>query len=264
MCGVAAEPATSPQVAAGQRHHVEVDARFHDNSAFTGLYTWGARALVQAGLPRGPARGAAHVGIELFLDGLLSDDVPARAAYARCLAEAESADAPLAFADEPSHHRWRSPGSDHAPRSRSAGTLPLPRSRRRGARAIQLSTRAPRGRSSSGPGPSCRARCPRAGGARIAYPRGRAHGHSGGRVDRPPSFIGARPGAVSWSQHHIGALSLTSHRQRSNRSGPPSPDSSALSSRRPSMLKKRSRCGARCSASREPRMPNAKSVARRA
>ena len=107
MCGVAAEPATSPKVAAGQRHHVEVDARFHDNSAFTGLYTWAARALVQAGLPRGPARGAAHVGIELFLDGFLSGDVPARAAYARCLAEAESADAPLAFADEPSHHRWR-------------------------------------------------------------------------------------------------------------------------------------------------------------
>ena len=107
MCGVAAEPATSPKVAAGQRYHLEVDARFHGNSAFTGLYTWAARALVEAGMPRGPARGAAHVGIELFLDGFLSSDVPARAAYARCLAEAEAADAPLAFADEPSRHRWR-------------------------------------------------------------------------------------------------------------------------------------------------------------
>src|SRR5215831_5371287 len=107
MCGVVAEPATSPKVAAGQRHHLEVDARFHDNAAFTGLYTWAARALVQAGLPRGPARGAAHVGIELFLDGLLSGDAPARAAYARCLAEAEAAGAPLAFADEPSRDRWR-------------------------------------------------------------------------------------------------------------------------------------------------------------
>src|SRR5215831_14132786 len=107
MCGVAADSATSPKVAAGQRHHLEVDARFHDNAAFTGLCTWAARALVEAGLPRGPARGAAHVGIELFLDGLLSGDVPARAAYARCLAEAEAADAPLAFADEPSRLRWR-------------------------------------------------------------------------------------------------------------------------------------------------------------
>jgi len=107
MCGVAGEPATSAKVAAGQRHHLEVDARFHDNSAFTGLCTWGARALVEAGLPRGPARGAAHVGIELFLDGLLSGDVPARAAYTRCLAEAEAADAPLAFTDEPSRYRWR-------------------------------------------------------------------------------------------------------------------------------------------------------------
>jgi hypothetical protein len=105
MCGVAAEPAMSPKAAAGQRHHLEVDARFHDNAAFTGLCTWAARALVEAGLPRGPARGAAHVGIELFLDGLLSGDVPARAAYARCLAEAEAA--PLVFADEPSRHRWR-------------------------------------------------------------------------------------------------------------------------------------------------------------
>src|SRR5215471_14905828 len=107
MCGVAAEPAMSPKVAAGQRHHLEVDARFHHNPAFTGLYTWAARALVEVGLPRGPARGAAHVGIELFLDGLLSGDGPARAAYARCLAEAEAADAPFVFADEPSRQRWR-------------------------------------------------------------------------------------------------------------------------------------------------------------
>lgn len=107
MCGVAVEPVTSPQVAAGQRHHLEVDARFHDNSAFTALCAWAARALVDAGLARGPARGAAHVGIELFLDGLLSGDGPARVAYARCLAEAEAADAPLAFPDEPTHLRWR-------------------------------------------------------------------------------------------------------------------------------------------------------------
>ena len=85
-----------------------MDARFHDNSAFAGLCTWAARALVEAGLSRGPARGVAHVGIELFLDGLLSGDAPARAAYARCLVEAEAADALLlVFADEPSRHRWR-------------------------------------------------------------------------------------------------------------------------------------------------------------
>lgn len=106
MCGVVAEPLASPKVAAGQHHHLEVDARFHHNPAFGGLCTWAARALVEAGLPRGPAGGAAHVGIELFLDGLLSGDVPARAAYARCLAEAEAADAPLVFADQPSRHRW--------------------------------------------------------------------------------------------------------------------------------------------------------------
>jgi acyl carrier protein phosphodiesterase len=107
MCGVVTEPVASPKVAAGQRHHLEVDARFHDNPAFGGLCTLAARALVEAGLPRGPARGAAHVGIELFLDGLLSGDGPARAAYACCLAEAQAADASLVFADEPSRQRWR-------------------------------------------------------------------------------------------------------------------------------------------------------------
>jgi acyl carrier protein phosphodiesterase len=107
MCGAAAEEPTSPKVAAGQQHHLEVDARFHDSRAFTGLNTWAASALVAAGLRRGPARGAAHVGIELFLDGLLSGDAGAHAAYARCLAEAEGARAPFVFVDEPSRHRWR-------------------------------------------------------------------------------------------------------------------------------------------------------------
>jgi len=107
MCGAAAGEPTSPKVAAGQQHHLEVDARFHDSRAFTGLNAWAARALAAAGLRRGPARGAAHVGIELFLDGLLSGDARAHVAYTDCLAEAEAARAPFVFVDEPSRHRWR-------------------------------------------------------------------------------------------------------------------------------------------------------------
>ena len=157
MCGVAAEPVMSPKVAAGQRHHLEVDARFHDNPAFAGLYTWAARALVDAGLPRGPARGAAHVGIELFLDGLLSGDVPARAAYARCLAEAEAADAPLVFADEPSASAgarcWRASGWRRSPTITATPTSwPCASSALSpGARALR-SPRAPR--------PCCAPSCP--------------------------------------------------------------------------------------------------------
>jgi hypothetical protein len=107
MCGARPGAATSPKVAAGQAHHLAVDARFHANPAFTGLAAWAARALAGAGLPRGAARGAAHVGVELLLDGLLACDDGARAAYARSLAEADGAQAPFLFGDGASRDRWR-------------------------------------------------------------------------------------------------------------------------------------------------------------
>jgi hypothetical protein len=107
MCRAAAGAATSPKVAAGQAHHLEVDAWFHGNPAFTALAGWAARALVEAGLPHGPARGAAHVGVELVLDGILAVDGRARAAYARSLADAEAARAPFVFDDETSRARWQ-------------------------------------------------------------------------------------------------------------------------------------------------------------
>jgi hypothetical protein len=107
MCGAVAGAPTSPKVAAGEAHHVAVDARFHASPAFTTLAAWAARGLIEAGVARGPARGAAHIGIELLLDGLLADDGRARAAYARSLAEAEAAETPYVFGDEASVHRWR-------------------------------------------------------------------------------------------------------------------------------------------------------------
>ena len=74
MCGaIAAEP-TCAKVSAGQAHHVLADARFHGTKAFTMLAAWAARKLIEAGVPRGPSRGAAHVAIELFLDGVLAED----------------------------------------------------------------------------------------------------------------------------------------------------------------------------------------------
>lgn len=107
MCGAVAGAPASVKVAAGQAHHFEVDAWFHGSLAFTGLAIWAAAALGEAGLPRGPARGAAHVGIELLLDGLLAGDAPARAAYARSLVDAEGGRAPFAFGDPASRERWR-------------------------------------------------------------------------------------------------------------------------------------------------------------
>jgi len=107
MCGAVAGAPTSPRVAAGQANHLAVDARFHASPAFLSLTVWATRALREAGLPRGAARGAAHVGVELFLDGLLSLDRAARADYLRSLEGAEGSRAPFAWADPASAERWR-------------------------------------------------------------------------------------------------------------------------------------------------------------
>jgi hypothetical protein len=106
LCGAVPSGETSPAVTAGQAHHLSVDAAFHANPAFTRLCAWAARDLVERGLPRGGARGAAHVGIELLLDGLLASETTARGAYARSLTEAEGACCPFLWPDEPSQRRW--------------------------------------------------------------------------------------------------------------------------------------------------------------
>jgi hypothetical protein len=107
MCGAAAGPATSPRVAAGEAHHLAVDGAFHASPTFTGLQSWAARALIAAGVRRGPARGAAHVGIELLLDGVLAGDGPARAAYQRSLARADTTAQPFVWRDGAAANRWR-------------------------------------------------------------------------------------------------------------------------------------------------------------
>jgi hypothetical protein len=107
LCGAVADSETSPKVGAGQKHHVAIDASFHSNPAFTSLQAWAARALIEAGLPRGPARGVAHVGIELFLDGVLAGERDARRAYARSLADAETTGTPFVWRDDQSRSRWR-------------------------------------------------------------------------------------------------------------------------------------------------------------
>jgi hypothetical protein len=107
LCGAVAGAETSPKVAAGQAHHIAIDAAFHATPAFTTLQAWAARALIGSGVARGGARGAAHVGIELFLDGVLAEDARARAAYTRSLVDADASRAPFVWCDEPSRLRWR-------------------------------------------------------------------------------------------------------------------------------------------------------------
>jgi hypothetical protein len=107
LCGAVASGETTPRVAAGQAHHHTVDLLFHSNPAFTTLASWACQALRESGLHRGAARAAAHVGIELFLDGALAAEAGARAAYARSLAAAETTGTPFVWRDELSRSRWQ-------------------------------------------------------------------------------------------------------------------------------------------------------------
>jgi hypothetical protein len=107
LCGAVPSGETSPRVAAGRAHHLSIDLRFHANPAFTRLTAWASRSLTEGGVARGAARGAAHVGIELCLDGVLAVESSARAAYTRSLAGADAAGVPFRWRDELSESRWR-------------------------------------------------------------------------------------------------------------------------------------------------------------
>lgn len=106
LCGAIADQATSTAVADGQAQHHQVDALFHANPTFLKLQAWAAGALIERGAARGSARGAAHVGVELLLDGVLATDRHARRAYQDALAEADGAGAPFSWRDGDSERLW--------------------------------------------------------------------------------------------------------------------------------------------------------------
>jgi hypothetical protein len=85
MAGTRLSAVHDPALAAGVALHHETDARFHAAEPFYELCRWASEELQSAGVHRATARAVGHVGSELLLDGLLSTDVPARAAYARAL-----------------------------------------------------------------------------------------------------------------------------------------------------------------------------------
>ncbi len=55
----------------GVAFHHSSDKAFHGLRNFRGLEKWTLAHLLEIGLRRGPARGVAHVGVELCLDGAL-------------------------------------------------------------------------------------------------------------------------------------------------------------------------------------------------
>ena len=86
MCGMRLHGAQDAEAAAGVDFHHATDRVFHRLEPFARGIIEIARELVAAGVARGPARGAAHVGFELCLDGALVGDAAASGLYLDALA----------------------------------------------------------------------------------------------------------------------------------------------------------------------------------
>jgi hypothetical protein len=98
---IRARPPTAldPDLARGIALHHATDAVFHDSASFRELGAWAFEQLCAQGLARGPARAAAHVGIEILIDGVLAVDGAARRAYLDAIALARRLD--------PDRVRWQ-------------------------------------------------------------------------------------------------------------------------------------------------------------
>jgi hypothetical protein len=94
-----------PALEAGWAFHHAVDARFHGEPAFTSWWREASQSLRHLGLERHRARAAAHVGLEMLIDGWLLSTEGARG---RCRAALE-AGRPDALGR---HVAWREP--EHA------------------------------------------------------------------------------------------------------------------------------------------------------
>ena len=90
MAGLRVALVADPAVGAGRGFHFATDAAFHRAPAFQSLSASASRALVAAGVRRGPARAIGHVGIELLLDGWLAERRGVPASYAEALARASA------------------------------------------------------------------------------------------------------------------------------------------------------------------------------
>lgn len=90
-----------------ERHHRKTDACFHRCSTFLALLRDATAALTDAGLGRGPARGAAHVGIELLCDGALVDDPHAQASYLGALEAAPELESAIHWSSPEGTLHWQ-------------------------------------------------------------------------------------------------------------------------------------------------------------
>ncbi len=94
MIGVRLPGQKHERLSSGIEFHHRSDKIFHQLSGFREHEQWTLQHMLEAGLRRGPARGVAHVGVELSLDGALVGDRTADALYLRAIE--------LALSDPPS------------------------------------------------------------------------------------------------------------------------------------------------------------------
>ncbi len=81
MCRARVGDISHDAIAAGVRCHHRADSIFHDTATFLALCSQARSDLRAAGVGRATALAAAHVGIELLLDGCWLDDPGVDAAY---------------------------------------------------------------------------------------------------------------------------------------------------------------------------------------
>jgi hypothetical protein len=85
MTGLRLREVYDPELARGVALHHATDGAFHVAPVFTSLCGDAIARLTRAGVERGTARAVGHVGVELLLDGALSDDSDARTLYTAAL-----------------------------------------------------------------------------------------------------------------------------------------------------------------------------------
>jgi acyl carrier protein phosphodiesterase len=104
MCGGRIAAVEDPAVAGGVALHHASDAAFHQLERFRRLCRDAEARLRERGVGRGGARGAAHVAVELLLDGALVADRDAAASYVEAIERAHPDD----LGDR---IRWRAPAT---------------------------------------------------------------------------------------------------------------------------------------------------------
>ena len=98
---------SDPEVGAGVAFHHQTDSAFHQCAAFVELSTQAFAELSALGVAKGPARAVAHVGVELLLDGVMSEDADARRGFYDALEVAPTAFDRLIWRDHGAAERLR-------------------------------------------------------------------------------------------------------------------------------------------------------------